>query len=111
MGLRGLGAILALVASPAGAAQISCLFDTECFENEVCAESEFYLEVPDGERPLLGTIFGNMDVLYQTDSSVLAEGEGMQMLLSLNEEGVARASVHLPGPMVTTYLGQCEVVE
>ena len=100
---------------------VSCRFETECFEAEGCAETAFEARLtglaggltPDalavvskfsadaGEVELLGTQAG--DILSLSGGNIAA-----RHFLTLSR-GEARYTVHFSeGPMVVSYLGQCQ---
>ncbi|MEM7488454.1 MAG: hypothetical protein AAF390_04950 [Pseudomonadota bacterium] len=102
------GGLLCAVAG-AASAQMACTFETECYEAEGCAEAGFALIMEDGEDgTILVTDFGDLAVEELDPGVWLARSDGLAALLSVGEEGTARASFHLPGPQAVTYLGTCE---
>ncbi|QDY69068.1 hypothetical protein [Qingshengfaniella alkalisoli] len=111
----------ALAASGAMAAdappiQLSCSFETECFEDEDCAESTFSLsltgEVGITDAQLLSdseTITGSLAATPAGGLAFLGITGPAVHLLSKGEDFTARYTVHLTnGPMVISYLGRCE---
>ncbi|UWQ17027.1 hypothetical protein [Jannaschia sp. M317] len=99
--------IVAALCAGAARAEMTCAFEAECFETEACAGTTFALDIVDGDPIRFVTEFGDLAMTYFADDTWLAQGQGMSLLLSRGEDGAARASVHLPGPLVTTYLGTC----
>ncbi|MEM8849955.1 MAG: hypothetical protein AAGE03_07950 [Pseudomonadota bacterium] len=103
-----LPAMLCLMASPA-LAQLACTFETECYEEDGCADAGFTLSLDEsGETPILVTDFGDLAVEELGEGVWLAQSDGLAALLSVGEDGAARASFHLPGPQVVAYLGMCD---
>lgn len=100
-------AALALIVPGPALAELACSFTTECFEAEACQDSSLSLELVDGDPMTIVTEFGDFEVLGFHDDAWLARGAGMTLLLTRGLSGDARASFHLEGPMVTTYLGSC----
>jgi hypothetical protein len=102
-----LALVLSIAATQAGA-MTTCTFRTECVDEAACGPAEFYLELQPGETPRMSTIFGDLDVVWNVGTSWLAHGLGMTLLLSRYEDGVARASVHMPDVGMIGYAGRCE---
>jgi hypothetical protein len=98
--------MLALAAMPAGAQ--TCYFDTECFESEACQPAAFEVMTKGAPVTGLSTEFGELPVVFNAEGLTLAQGAGIAMLLDHGADGTARASVHMKGPTVVTYLGRCE---
>lgn len=103
-----LAIMAACVAAPAAAQE--CRFDVECFDTEACVSSEGLAEGVGGwtvtlDGDVLSTDFGDLSVVARPGEAVVAEGEGMVVLLTPDAEG-ARASVHMDGAMVS-YAGAC----
>ena len=95
------------------AADYSCNFDTECYEDEACAESGFNVEVR-GDEQKIATDFGTFPILAIRDEgegiTVFVNSDGAVYLLSASDSA-ARFTAHLTdGPQSITYLGQCEKV-
>ena len=113
--------ILAIAAfALAGAAHAeTCTFDTECFDGDGCAETEFEATLGnDGDgNSVLSTI--SEDVTGETVTGEGGEhsvftgiGPGAMHLLTRTADGTARYTVHLlEGPMAITYLGACKADE
>lgn len=98
--------------------QVSCSFDSECFEDDACSDAAFLFEYEDlagGARlqqgvtatTEFGTFGGYTLKRFETGAHYMFEGASTMYFLSV-EAGQARLSVHMEGPMVVTYLGQCE---
>lgn len=95
------------------AADYSCNFNTECYESEACAESDFTVEVRNGEDKFV-TDFGTFPILAKRDTdeilTVFVHTEGAVYLLSAGPRA-ARLTVHITdGPQSITYHGLCEKV-
>ncbi len=104
----GLGAaVLCLMVGPA-AAEMSCFFERECFDGDTCVPTTYEMEMRDGDPAQLVIEHAELDVEAAKDGTWLARGFGMSVLMSVGEDGNARASFHLPGPQVVVYLGRCE---
>ncbi|MEM7644515.1 MAG: hypothetical protein AAF366_18615 [Pseudomonadota bacterium] len=107
-GARIVGALVLCGAAGSAAAQMACTFETECYEQDGCAEAGFTLSLDEtGETPVLMTDFGDLAVEELGEGLWLAQSDGLAALLSVGEDGTARASFHLPGPQVVAYLGMC----
>ncbi|QGX98571.1 hypothetical protein EI983_09890 [Roseovarius faecimaris] len=101
---------LALI-SAAPAQAFNCLFDTECYEAEGCAASNFDIDVSTEDKTL-SAAFGDLTILAIKRSESLvtlfATGGGAEYMLSATPEA-ARLSVQMnQGPLVLSYLGICE---
>lgn len=103
----GTAAVCCLAAGPA-LAQMSCFFERECFDGDTCVPTSYVMEVNAGEPAQLVIEHAELDVEAEKDGTWLARGFGMSVLMSVGEDGGARASFHLPGPQVVVYLGRCE---
>jgi hypothetical protein len=101
-----LAALLAVL--PLGALAQTCFFDTECFEAEACQPAAFELTTEGEPISAISTEFGDLEVIYVNGFVALARGAGIVLALAQGEDGMARASVHMRGPSVVTYLGRCE---
>lgn len=114
------GCVLVLGLAQPVAAKTYCIFDTECFETDTCAEAAFRLDFVAGGNAGSGrlanavsatTEFGDMGgyVLKQTqDARTYAfEADAAFYILRI-EDRTARLSVQMPGPMAITYHGTCE---
>ena len=89
----------------------SCDFNVECYESEACAESDFTVEIRQGEDKMV-TDFGTFPILAKRESdtilTVFVHTDGAVYLLSNGVRG-ARLTVHITdGPQTLTYLGICE---
>lgn len=109
----GLATLLLILPSLAAATDYSCGFNKECYEDEACAESDFTVEVRNGENKFV-TDFGTFPILAKReDASILTvfvHTDGAVYLMSSGARG-ARLSVHITdGPQSLTYLGQCEKI-
>ncbi len=98
------------VFTPAAQAAM-CRFDTECFEAEACADSSFAAEM-DIAAQTIETDFGTLAIADTRAEpglvSVIASGDGARYMLTITKDG-ARMTAHLhDGPLVVSYLGQCE---
>ncbi|PID36977.1 MAG: hypothetical protein CR993_02475 [Rhodobacterales bacterium] len=102
-----------LLASPAAAADtpaVTCLFTTECVEQEPCADTDFSLHINLVEQEI-DTGWGALQIgvtKFMNDATVLfADDGGANYMLTRN--GAASAlSVHTTDLSVITYFGTCE---
>lgn len=106
-----LASLLLALPSIAYSADYSCNFNTECYESEACAESDFSVEVRNGEDKFV-TDFGTFPILAKRESdtilTVFVHTDGAVYLLSAGPR-TARLTVHITdGPQSLTYLGLCE---
>jgi hypothetical protein len=104
---------LCLAPVPALAADYSCKFNTECYESEACAESNFSVEVR-GNEEKIATDFGTFPILAIRDEgdrlTVFVTSDGAVYLLSASDTA-ARFTAHITdGPQAINYLGSCEKV-
>ena len=106
-------ATASLIASAAFAEGIvaRCHFDIECFEAEPCQDADFNLELVETTPAGLATPFGTLDLVARTEAVWVGEGSGMTVVVSPRPPASARASVHITGGEVISYLGRCEVQE
>ncbi len=118
---HGLKPMLLAVCLPvAASAKTYCVFQTECFEAEACAESTFRLDFEGGGSAggtrlsngvVAETEFGDLPgyVIRQSEGAATYAFETGSAMYFLSFEGRdARLSVHMEGPMVVGYLGTCE---
>ena len=104
-------ALVITLPSAVAASDYSCNFNTECYESEACAESDFTVEVRNGENKFV-TDFGTFPILAKRETdeilTVFVHTDGAVYLLSSNARQ-SRLTVHITdGPQSLTYLGQCE---
>ena len=71
--MRVILAAFLLVPSFAFAADYSCKFKTECYEDEACAESDFTVEIRNGEDKFV-TDFGTFPILAKREELAAASG-------------------------------------
>lgn len=100
------------VAVPAQA--YDCRLTTECFEAEVCADTDFEVSLepaPDNRDAMIlktpsetleAVLSGNLREFF-----LVAKTARAVHLFSLDVAGAARYTVHMSGPISVTYLGQC----
>lgn len=110
---RLLACMLLVLPSVVHAADYSCNFNQECYEAEACAESDFTVEVRNGEDKFV-TDFGTFPILAKRENdqilTVFVHTEGAVYLLSAGPRA-ARLTVHITdGPQTLSYLGLCEKV-
>ena len=97
-------------------AYASCRFTTECFETEVCTDTDFSFAVnhnddlgfviqTDAEN-IGGLVFDNRGT--DAASTLIGQTETAYHMLTINPDGAARYTVHMAGPMMISYAGQCE---
>ena len=105
------------IASAADAGSV-CIFTTECFEDEACAETSFTMEFRAGTG-------GPNDIELVTDAETIGvavggDGQvahlagmtesGFHVLTLTRATGAARYTNHIDeGPATVSYLGTCEV--
>ena len=102
------------------AAKTYCVFETECFEADVCAESTFRFDFEKGGGAGANTVnsgvqavteFGDLGGYFLKQDgdvdTIAFEGPGAFYFLTVAGRD-ARLSVHMEGPLVVTYLGACE---
>lgn len=100
---------------------LSCQFQTECFDTELCAETAFAFDLTgrsgglDTEMMVVGATLssesGDIELLgvTQAGATSLSGGEfSARHLLTIAKNGQARYSVHyVDGPMMISYSGIC----
>ena len=123
------GAVALAGATGAGAAELDCVFATECLEGEDCIESGYALRVAPMAPPadadartrtmaaLMATVEDDTgEVIVSAWTGLLAGARGWSWesaagfhLLSLAPDGTARYAVHMPrAETAIRYLGRCE---
>lgn len=116
------GAFAALLCAAPALAKTYCVFETECFEAEVCTPSTLRFDFDKGGGAGAARIssvvqatteFGDLGGFFikqDGDTDTIAfEGAGAFYFLTVTGRD-ARLSVHMEGPMVVTYLGTCEAL-
>ncbi|WP_407493276.1 hypothetical protein [Pseudooceanicola sp. MF1-13] len=108
-----LSLIVVLMPSLTLATDYSCNFNTECYEDEACATSNFAVEVR-GDEEKIATDFGTFPILAIRDEedrlTVFVTSDGAVYLLSASGSE-ARFTAHITdGPQAINYLGTCEKV-
>lgn len=118
-GLSVFGAlVLGTVSGMAGTDTFAeCSFDMECFEAETCTQTDFQTTIEHNDEfafvlqsvaeDVTGLVFDNG--MPDRASTLMGQTETAAHLLTIQPDGAARYSVHMQGPMVITYLGNCEV--
>lgn len=116
---RHISVIASLFCFPAGGhAASQCTFTTECYEGEICQETQFELTFRAGT----GGPF-EMELVTDAETIGVAVGgtgefahlagmteSGFYVLTLASADGAARFTAHLAdGPQAITYLGTCEV--
>ncbi|WP_457645387.1 hypothetical protein [Profundibacter sp.] len=100
----------------AGDEYAACHFTTECFESESCADTDFGFVVnhndalgfvlqTDAEN-IGGLVFDNR--FPDETSTLIGATDTAYHMLTIAPDGAARYSVQMQGPMVVSYMGQCE---
>jgi len=95
----------------------SCHFTTECFESEPCSDTDFGFAVNHNDDVgfIIQTDAENIDGLVfdnrfpEETSTLIGQTETAYHMLTIAPDGTARYSLHMQGPMVVSYMGQCEV--
>jgi hypothetical protein len=99
------------LAAPAQA--FSCLFDTECLETNGCHETEFLMDVLAGDTAA-STNFGELDIVAINQGENLvtlyARRRGTHYMITVTPDGARMSAQVHDGPLVFSYLGQCEGV-
>ena len=95
----------------------TCHFTTECFEGEACTDTDFGFVVNHDDQTgfviqtdaenIGGLVFDNR--FPDETSTLIGATETAYHMLTIAPDGAARYSVQMQGPMVISYLGQCEV--
>ena len=95
----------------------TCHFTTECFESEPCSDTDFGFVVNHNDDVgfIIQTDAENIDGLVfdnrfpEETSTLIGQTETAYHMLTIAPDGTARYSLHMQGPMVVSYMGQCEV--
>ena len=106
-------ALAALLALPLAAQTTQCTFTTECFESEICTDTSFSMaiEQTEGKTALVSDAETVTASVGGSDTVRVYVGvtDSAFHLMSRAADGTARYSTHLyEGPMVVSYLGNCE---
>jgi len=94
----------------------TCHFTTECFEGETCTDTDFgFVVIHDDQMGfVIQTDAENIDGLVfdnrfpDETSTLIGAAETAYHMLTIAPKGAARYSVQMQGPMVVSYMGQCE---
>ncbi|WP_439122963.1 hypothetical protein [Marivita sp.] len=113
-----LAACLFVSSNPAAAMETVCRFNTECFEGEDCTSTEYDVTItadPEAESGLVlqtgsETLRGT-GIRKDGPGHTIFVGDTALHVISASDNGTARYTVHLEGPMTITYQGTCEVME
>jgi hypothetical protein len=112
--------LLAPTATFAGPAVLAqCMFNSECIEGEACEVTNYMVIVyennaaPFTMESVSETITGEFieDRGGDGNSTLFGTSTGAAHLLTIAPNGDARYSVQMDGPMIISYLGNCERAE
>ncbi len=94
----------------------TCHFTTECFESVSCTDTDFGFVVNHDDQTgfviqtdaenIGGLVFDNR--FPDETSTLIGQTETTYHMLTIAPDGAARYTLHMQGPMVVSYSGQCE---
>ncbi len=93
-----------------------CTFTSECIEGEACEMSDYAMTVYENDTApfIMETASENITGSFFDDkgkdgnSTLFGNSAGAAHLLTIAPNGDARYSIQMDGPMVISYLGNCE---